>query len=305
MTPAMSSSVLVIDDEPAVSASMAEVASPVAGGEQDSYILVDGRLRPTHNSLGRPIAASDEATANFWQWFGESKMVDAHGRPEVFYHGTPASFSTFSEKYFGRTDNGYHGHGFYFASTRENAEEYGHQVLEVYLRAAHPLDLPEAGTCGHASIYDARDILARLYERQHLVTDRVIPDGYRLAETTLDAYGRVWPRWYVAPNPELYSTDREIYGPEEGSPLAAIIAFNDRRHDVGLSEGWLPGLLKDFGRQTLRLQAQCRGYDALVIRDADFDPGSIDEVVMFAPEQIKSAVGNHGGFSSTSPSIYE
>jgi len=60
-------------------------------------IDVDGVSRPTTNSTGQPIHPTAEGVRNFWRWFGESKVVDAKGRPLVVYHGTDAAdFGEFS-----------------------------------------------------------------------------------------------------------------------------------------------------------------------------------------------------------------
>jgi hypothetical protein len=47
---------------------------------------IDGK--PTRNSLGKLIHPTEEGIRNFWKWFGNSKVVDAQGRPLVVYHGT-------------------------------------------------------------------------------------------------------------------------------------------------------------------------------------------------------------------------
>jgi hypothetical protein len=52
-------------------------------------INIDGVERPTKNSEGKPIAKSEPALRNFWNWFGDSKVVDEDGRPLVVYHGSP------------------------------------------------------------------------------------------------------------------------------------------------------------------------------------------------------------------------
>lgn len=49
----------------------------------------------TTNSEGKPIHHTEEGIRNFHDWFGKSKMVDKHGRPQVFYHGTSEDFSEF------------------------------------------------------------------------------------------------------------------------------------------------------------------------------------------------------------------
>lgn len=54
-------------------------------------IEIDGKQRPTTNSNGQPIAATEEGVRNFWKWFGDSKVVDAGGRPLVVYHGTAST----------------------------------------------------------------------------------------------------------------------------------------------------------------------------------------------------------------------
>lgn len=51
-------------------------------------INVDGVERSTINSEGRPIHPTEEGVRNFWKWFGESKVVDAEGKPIVVYTGT-------------------------------------------------------------------------------------------------------------------------------------------------------------------------------------------------------------------------
>ena len=50
-------------------------------------IVVDGKKRTVYNSNGDRIAKSAEALANFWRWFGDSKVVDKKGHPLVVYHG--------------------------------------------------------------------------------------------------------------------------------------------------------------------------------------------------------------------------
>lgn len=51
-------------------------------------IDVDGVARPTTNSEGQPLASTEAGVRAFWNWFGDSKVVDAQGKPLVVYHGT-------------------------------------------------------------------------------------------------------------------------------------------------------------------------------------------------------------------------
>lgn len=74
-------------------AKQADLAEEMArlDAENDPYegetINIDGIERPTKNSTGKPIAKSEAALRNFWNWFGDSKVVDEQGRPLVVYHG--------------------------------------------------------------------------------------------------------------------------------------------------------------------------------------------------------------------------
>lgn len=105
-------------------------------------ILVDGKVRPRHNSLGEPIAHTNESLIRFWRWFGESRVVDAQGRPLVVYHGTAEEFAVFAG---GRG-------GFYFTNDKKAANEYarnadgegGPRVVEGYLSIRNPLVLDRA-----------------------------------------------------------------------------------------------------------------------------------------------------------------
>jgi hypothetical protein len=83
-------------------------------------------------------------SAAFKKWFGDSKVVDEHGRPLVVYHGTAAAFSEF------RPSAGWYGEGIYFAPSPESASDYaamkagnkddqsGANVVPVYLALQNP-----------------------------------------------------------------------------------------------------------------------------------------------------------------------
>lgn len=103
-----------------------------------------------------PMAASEEAgalsrkpstdqmqTPEFKRWFGDSKVVDANGKPLVVYHGTTADFEAFSNEFVGE-GNGLSdlGDGFYFTDRPDAASQYakgdGGQVMPVYLAMKNP-----------------------------------------------------------------------------------------------------------------------------------------------------------------------
>lgn len=87
---------------------------------------------------------------NFKNWFGDwekapenaSKVVDDNGKPLVVYHGTPNEFYVFDKEKIGEnTDLGFYGTGFYFARSKENAQQYGDKLMPVYLNIRNPFDL--------------------------------------------------------------------------------------------------------------------------------------------------------------------
>ncbi|WP_018865146.1 hypothetical protein [Thioalkalivibrio sp. ARh3] len=51
-------------------------------------IDVDGQQRPTTNSEGRPIHSDLDGLRSFWRWFEGSVAQDQEGRPLQLYHGT-------------------------------------------------------------------------------------------------------------------------------------------------------------------------------------------------------------------------
>ncbi len=90
--------------------------------------------------------APQTETAAFKRWFGDSKVVDAEGRPLVVYHGTVADFSEFRN---GAKDSG---QGLYFSPDARYASQYanranptGGNVLPVYLSLQNPKIIKDPG----------------------------------------------------------------------------------------------------------------------------------------------------------------
>lgn len=114
------------------------------------FLEVDGILRPRVNARDLPIHPSPQGLVNFWRWFGDSRCVDAEGRPLVLFYGTGRSFLSFTPSW-----RAFYGEGIYLTSNAEAASDYAENadgdrpnVLPVYLRATHPyrFDAPPADT---------------------------------------------------------------------------------------------------------------------------------------------------------------
>lgn len=99
-------------------------------------IEVDGKLRPTANSQGDPIASDQNSVRQFWRWFNDSVTVDEHGRPILFHHGSNAQFETFD---FSKIKSINEGLGFYFTDNPTVAQGYG-QIKSGYLAIRNPMN---------------------------------------------------------------------------------------------------------------------------------------------------------------------
>ncbi len=96
----------------------------------------------SRTEAARSLALSDTAmsrgtdqTHAFKRWFGDSKVVDADGKPLVVYHGTPNDFAEF-DKNLARED------GFYFTADPEHAEQYAGAngvTMPIYLALQNPM----------------------------------------------------------------------------------------------------------------------------------------------------------------------
>ncbi|MCL2017991.1 MAG: hypothetical protein FWG80_04455 [Alphaproteobacteria bacterium] len=103
-------------------------------------------MEPRLNNNGELVAADGKVlfqrapatdTAEFKNWFGDSKVVDETGKPMIVYHGTDATFDTFDDKFF---KVGVTGKGFYFTDSNESGGGFGQNVMPVYLSLQNPLD---------------------------------------------------------------------------------------------------------------------------------------------------------------------
>ena len=111
-------------------------------------INIDGKERTVFNSNGDRIAKSEPALRNFWNWFGDSKVVDEQGRPLVVYHGAGTKFDTFRliSYYEGMTDDPKLIRPYaFFSSSKDVAKRFGKEVYQVYLKIENPSEFDGSG----------------------------------------------------------------------------------------------------------------------------------------------------------------
>ena len=178
-------------------------------------------------------------TPAFKAWFGDSKVVDANGRPLVVYHGTDNVFSSFKTR---ESDEG----GAFFTTNREAAEDYGDRVVSAYLSIKNPFEVA-AETWANGDFLSRDEAEAAGYDG-YLVRDHDIGGG-READDIHSSSGDTW----IAFRPEQIKSatanrgtfdpnDPSILNQADGtSPENAIrrgyIKFGgDRQFTIGLLE---------------------------------------------------------------------
>lgn len=102
-------------------------------GLQDRLIL--SHLKRTHGTLNEGV--DQTMTPQFKAWFGNSKVVDEHGKPLIVYHGTAKYFTQFKTEIF------------WASSTPELASAYSGsrswmddsypQIIPLYMKIENPL----------------------------------------------------------------------------------------------------------------------------------------------------------------------
>jgi hypothetical protein len=138
-TSALDSLMKVSEEMMGLSASAVNVETMASGYPLKGIKIKGGRVI----SPQKEGAKTGPTTEAFKRWFGDSKIVDADGKPLVVYHGTRTSFDSFK---FGKgfdTDFGRYGKGFYFTPDARYANAYtrnaeGGNVMPVFLSIKNP-----------------------------------------------------------------------------------------------------------------------------------------------------------------------
>lgn len=106
-----------------------------------AVVVIDQDNPPATYNQKRDITQ----TAEFKNWFGDSKIVNNSGAPLVVYHGTDETFDVFDRK---KQREGKWGKGFYFTTSEAEARNYGKNVIAVYLKADRLTDTRAGGPGG-------------------------------------------------------------------------------------------------------------------------------------------------------------
>lgn len=153
------------------------------GKELPESIDIDGVQRSTKDSTGRRLGRTEEEIRNFWAWFGDSKVVDADGKPLVVYHGTDADFNTFDPSFAGSKTNDESGYvewskiGPNFTTNPKYASEHADglgngSVMPVHTMISNPYEMTQRDWSSILREMENGDIDANVFRSQ------LSDDGY-------------------------------------------------------------------------------------------------------------------------------
>lgn len=208
---------------------------------------------------------------NLKAWFGDSKVVDAQGRPLVVYHGTSADITTFKNENLGTATGAKSAQqGHFFVADPGVAVSYAHHAatgakVQQAMAKADALEIKAQLTSKQAD-WDAVD---KAVEEHEALEGEVAVERLRGQN--------VLPVYLAIRNPMTYDANGQ--------------AFTDISDEINK-------VLQDAKRA---------GHDGVILRNLDDDPGFngrvADHFVVFEPTQIKSAIGNSGLYLRDSSSL--
>ena len=128
--------------------------APATSPRKDTQMIREPKSSLAQSGIAQAatetVAQTD--TPAFKKWFGDSKVVDADGKPLVVYHGTSSEFYSFNPK---KQIDGRFGKGFYFSANEDTAKAYAEEavrkhggdarVIPVYLKIESPAAKGKAG----------------------------------------------------------------------------------------------------------------------------------------------------------------
>lgn len=288
-------------------------------GDEGQFAITDvvGKKRTVFNSNGDRIAQSEPALRNFYNWFGDSKVVDEQGRPLVVYHGTSSKFDSFNQDLIGSAnDSGFYGRGFYFATRKGEAAYYGGIVMPVYLKADKVFDVAGIDSGALSGLDNVFEKGATLLKKLDLLNEEELARVDFYEKTKADFMKRVkvhpksevqdvwWAEMDTPSGEHLIERAWESYNNRQGALNQLWSRYSEYYVKTPNGERFrelLDGLsLTDYMqsdsdnpiRFTEKLKSM--GYDGIY---------QGDEYVVFEPTQIKS-VENRGTFDVNDPNIY-
>lgn len=220
----------------------------------------------------RDLPIEAEQSHEFAKWFGQSKAVDAQGRPLVLYHGSNAEFTVFDHRKIGKNGRA-EGAGFYFTDSQQVSSGYG-KPMQVYVSIQKPLryDTPAF------DLVTTQKILRRASLLEAQGNNTAEENGFLSNFGDVSTYGVAAIARSAATTLAREETALDQLGGLVGSGVPPEIV-NQAAHDI-------------------------TGYDGVVTNGfSDRGDGSSAIYVAFFANQIKSATHNNGEYNKENPDI--
>jgi len=259
------------------------VGEPERVSDADYIKLAEGGRKAVEKyskggNLTFALAPATESKA-FKEWFGDSKVVDAQGKPLVVYHGTQGAKSeegfAFDYTKIG-TQGRSEGAGFYFTTNERVASGYAKDGMLI--KAFLSIQKPMAYDMAPFKAGVLKKLVMRVAELEAKKSGDSIADGF------LSNFGDVG----------------------SSSVNAVVNSAVNLMVDDATALDQISGMVGAGGSIELINQAvrDVTGYDGVIAKGFS-NVGDADNViyVAFFPEQVKSATGNRGTFDPTNADI--
>lgn len=238
-------------------------------------VSATGKVVPVKSYQNRktkkPMSLTE--TPEFKKWFGNSKVVDANGKPSMVYHGTSTPFNIFKD----------FKHGIHFTDNEATAKEYATGIDKNLSKNKNSKECKNL----EREIEFIKEQLSKVYEK-----NRSLPKGQ--------------------PNDESFWTFEHKIQELEAEKLN-LLGFNKNKLIKKVYLSMQNPSIYDAGGEkvsliqinTLVRDRRSKGYDGLIIKDIEHGKVGNYEThyIVFSPAQIKSATGNRGTFDPKNPDI--
>lgn len=253
----------------------------------------------------------------FKAWFKDSKVVDAEGNPLRVYHGTTGDFSRFDRSYRGSNTRARSAkQGFFFVDDPEVAGQYAFAATPRPGRESK-----EAWDVWGELQRKEQDLYKqmRAYEEEHAI------NAYRYKHGEDSEYDVIKQEWHKSVRETEAAFDKAqkikdrfgsgtLHGAYSSYQIKGGFAYGANTVPVYLSIQ--NPLVHDFhGRgyrdvtyNDLITQAKKAGNDGVILLNTEDAYASMEDhnvYVAFNATQIKSAIGNKGGYRSNRANVTE
>lgn len=276
----------------------------------EETININGVEKTVYNSKGERIANTELELRSFYNWFGDSKVVDKQGRPLVVYHGARGK-SDITE--FIPQEYGYNVEATYFATNKSAAGHWAETSYtkrninpDEYMKRVYETDsvkelLDMYNSFGAKTEIVEYDGFYRLNEHDGMLSS---PLGKKITESTFEVNGRT-----IDLVKELQRKISSIVYDSVNSDLYSVYAKLDNPLVVDAKKNPYWKIEYDgttTNTETIATKAKAQGYDGVIIKnvlETDYENVLTDDVMVFDSTQIKST-DNRGTYDSRTPNIY-